>query len=742
MHFLFQTALRCLACLILSAATAFAAAPAEDVPFAQQTRQIWDLASTPWPTEAITALANGRTLAPLLEHAPEAVAPLAADHMRVATTDATILRTEDLALVAGAAGLRYRTANTPTERHILADRTIAVLAYDPPRHRIAAMGPDGLWLHDLKTRRTQAYPLPCSRALRRAAFDANGTLWIATGMGLCRWTPTATRLYQEAEEIVSAYVNDVTVDNQGRILAACLGGVSVYEQEHEVLRLTPANGLPCAETTCVAAAPDGGIWIGTTRGLARYDEGAWSFLAGRRWLPDDQVLALGVDASGTAWALTPKGLAAISRSSMTLLDKALFFHSVSEQRHVRPPGIEEKCRLPIPGDVSQWLPEDDDNDGGYTALYGVMQALRYQATGDPDAAAKARRAFEVQLLLEEVTGVPGYIARTVIPPDWEHMHDPNTEMSAAEITQAKLRDPRFKYVPVRWRLTPDGQWRWKSDTSSDEITAHFYALHMYHDLVADATEKKRVAALAARMMDYIIAGGYTLRDLDGAPTRWGVWSPEKLNHDPDWRAERGINSLEMLSYLKTAFQLTGNPRYQREYLKLIRRHGYAENARRAKTFNPAWRTHIDDELLAFAYPALFKYETDPKLRAIYRESLDAWFEGVKNDINPFFNYTYLLCTGEEHQRGDSLFFLRDCPLDLVDWTVDNTLREDLRIVRTPILEDRNLSRMLPPSERPVVRWDKNPWMAAWHGGGHTEWSPTFWLVAYWMGRATGALAAP
>lgn len=730
------------ACFSILASAAPATPPAEDTPFPQETREIWSASAASWPDEATRALANGRNLTPLLEELPEARRLLPPNPPEAEFLLATLLLTENHRFYGGPPGLYMRTPTANAPRRRMLDKTIAILAYDPSCQRVAALGPEGLWLHNLAKNRTERHPLPCSRALRSAVFDPNGTLWIATGMGLCRWTPASTRIYQEADEIVSAYVNDLAVDPQGRILAACLGGVSIFENDREVLRLTPANGLPCAETTSVATSPDGRIWIGTRRGLARYHNGTWSFLAGLRWIPDDHILALGIAPQGTAWVLTKNGLAAIKQAPMTLRDKANYFHAVSEQRHVRPPGIEEKCRLPIPGDVSQWKPEDDDNDGGYTALYGVMQALRYQATGDPDAAAKARRAFEVQLLLEAVTGIPGYIARTVIPPDWDHMHDPNTEMSPDEIAQAKLRDPRFKYVPVRWRISGDGKWRWKSDTSSDEITAHFYAMHMYHDLVADDAEKKRVAALAARMMDYIIAGGYTLRDLDGVHTRWGVWSPEKLNADPDWRAERGINSLELLSYLKTTWHLTGNAKYQREYLKLIQRHGYAENARHAKTFNPAWRTHIDDELLAFAYPALFKYETDPALRALYRESLDAWFDGVKNDMNPFFNYTYLLCTGEERQRELSLFFLRDCPLDLVDWSVDNTDREDLTILRAPILEDRNLSRMLPPSERPVVRWDKNPWMAAWHGGGHTEWSPTFWLVAYWMGRASGAIAPP
>ncbi len=59
--------------------------------------------------------------------------------------------------------------------------------------------------------------------------------------------------------------------------------------------------------------------------------------------------------------------------------------------------------------------------------------------------------------------------------------------------------------------------------------------------------------------------------------------------------------------------------------------------------------------------------------------------------------------------AESVAFLRDQPLDLRQWTVDNSKREDVELVRRPMLEPLQTSRMLPPSERGVMRWDKNPW---------------------------------
>jgi hypothetical protein len=75
----------------------------------------------------------------------------------------------------------------------------------------------------------------------------------------------------------------------------------------------------------------------------------------------------------------------------------------------------------------------------------------------------------------------------------------------------------------------------------------------YYDLVADEAEQEYVSRHIRNIIDYIIDGGFVLKDLDGAHTKWGVWSPEILNKDPDWAPERGINFVEILSYLKLAY---------------------------------------------------------------------------------------------------------------------------------------------------------------------------------------------
>ena len=75
-----------------------------------------------------------------------------------------------------------------------------------------------------------------------------------------------------------------------------------------------------------------------------------------------------------------------------------------------------------------------------------------------------------------------------------------------------------------WHWTPDKEYYWKGDTSSDEIVGHFFLFSVAYDLLPDAGLRQRIATTSARIMDHILRNQYTLVDLDGQPTRWGWWS--------------------------------------------------------------------------------------------------------------------------------------------------------------------------------------------------------------------------
>lgn len=636
----------------------------------------------------------------------------------------------------------YQITNDQPTRIDATKGVISALALTPKG--ITALGIEGAWRRE--NNEWKSLQGNWSRNLRDLIEDESGNLWIATGMGLYCETPIGLRHFYRPDDLLSGDVNALAIGPKGQLWIGSWSGIDIYEHGVRTESFTGAKGLPHYDIRSLTFAPDGTLWAGTALGAARFKDGAWSLRHSRRWLLSDDVRDIAFDAQGNAWIATSAGVSAIKQRTMTLEEKASHYQAICEKRHIRPPGFVEKCYFPDPQNHDIWEPRDDDNDGQYTNIYMVAESFRYAATGDPQAKANADRAFDAIEMLRTITGMDGFFARTIVPSDWTRMADMNETISPEEAAERQVRDPRYKPVEIRWRLSADGKWFWKGDTSSDEMTGHFYGAYYYYTLAADESHKERVRAQIAAIAGHMLDHNYTLTDQDGKPTRWGVWTPDRLLKDPEWRVEAPINAFEALSFLKTAYYITSEPRFEKAYQTLIEKYGYDELARRPKCYGISERTHIDDELLALAAPGLIFNETNPALRAKFLEGIVWSYQSIKNDVNPFSNFTLGALGAKTFQLKDSVEFLRDTPLDLVMWTVDNATREDLNLVRAPMLEPLQLDRLVPPSERGVMRWDKNPWevISGDFGDpkGHLESSGVFWLLPYWMGRYYGFIDPP
>src|SRR2546423_256068 len=285
---------------------------------------------------------------------------------------------------------------------------------------------------------------------------------------------------------------------------------------------------------------------------------------------------------------------------MTLAQKAELFEQRIRARHDRY-GMTASSHLAVAGDVSSNRMHDNDNDGLWTAMYAAAECFRYAVTKSPDALANARKAVEVVLFLEEVTGRNGFPARSFI-----RKGDPMPQGG-------------------EWHWTDDGKYYWKGDTSSDEIVGHFFIYSIAYDLLPDAQLKKRVAATAMRVMDHIIGHGYYLVDLDGKPTLWGFWAPERLAHEPD---ERALNTVQLLSFLKTTAHITGDSRYDAEYKKAAWDFKYADWLTRVNEYRQEMN-YSDEELVMLPYYCVFRYEKDPALLKAYRAGVDEWWKNIR-----------------------------------------------------------------------------------------------------------------
>ncbi len=434
------------------------------------------------------------------------------------------------------------------------------------------------------------------------------------------------------------------------------------------------------------------------------------YFAGKRWLPDDHVTGAGFQTGETViWIETPKGFSRIEYKEMTLADKSKAFVERVQKRHVRW-GMTSDSILQTPGDLSTNKTVSSDNDGLWTQMYIAAEAFRYAVTKAPDARANAKVGLEAMLRLEQITGISGFHARSII--------------KIGEDIQPKDGE---------WHTTADGLWRWKGDTSSDEIVGHYFGYAIYYDLVADEAEKQKIRGVVTRMTDHILNNNYQLIDVDGKRTRWGWWAPEDIWEDPD---ETGLRALHLLAHLRTAHHITGNARYQQTYEELISKHRYHLLMRNQKINYPGHVNHSDDELAFLSYYPLLVYEKDAKLREVYLQSLERSWQVERPERNPLWNFIYAAGSdAKEFDRAESLRTLREIPMDLIEWTVTNSHRLD---VPMDLLADRFNRKqalvVLPYDELPMTKWNGNPYRIDGGNSGRREDDGAYFLLPYWMGR--------
>jgi hypothetical protein len=399
----------------------------------------------------------------------------------------------------------------------------------------------------------------------------------------------------------------------------------------------------------------------------------------------------------------------------TLADKARQYEAQIERRHNRG-GYVTVCFLADPHDLTAGHQHEvSDNDGLWTAMYLAAEAFRYATTGEVEARERAARSLRALLELERVTGIPGFPARAL----------------------AQKGEPQAVLSTGEWHAAADGQRVWKGDTSSDEIVGHFFGLSVYYELVADEPERAAIRETIRRITDHILDHGYLLIDADGRHTRWGVWSPEQLS-TPAWAGDRGLNALEILSHLRVAAHIVGDPKYEAAARELVETHGYALHTVQQKITRPGHVNHSDDELAFLSYYPLLRYETDPHRRALYRASLERSWQIERPERCPLWNVIYGALTGRPCELDAAAETLREIPPDLRHWTMRNSQRPDVEVdSEAGRFGEAQSRRVLPASERPVMKWNGNPYRLDGGDGGRTEEDGTFFLLPYWMARCHG-----
>ena len=519
----------------------------------------------------------------------------------------------------------------------------------------------------------------------------------------------------------------LTADKSKVVVGTDDGLISLDSESFE--ETAPINKkLPNTKISCISEI-NGRLWFGSAKGaFSLRADGTYDYYASRRWLVDDKVSDISSGPDNSVLILTEKGLSKINFVEMTLAEKAEYFQEVQRLRHIRH-GFSSEGHLSIPGDPSSIVLGDTDNDGLWTSMYLAGELFRYAATKSEDALQNAYEAFEAMERLTEISGIKGFPARTY----------------EIDGYQSSDNDPAMPEDQKIWRLTEDGRWRWKSTTSSDESCGHFFVYALFAEIVPDKEWQDRAIHQIKIEMDHIIEHDWYLVTWNGEITQWGRWNPDYVNSFPISVGDRRLNSTLILAFLQTAYHFIGDEIYKEKAYELMDEYGYAENTIRPATvighvegqdLSDSWN-HSDDEMYFLTIPALVKYAFTEELKQEYFLTAQSHWEVERSEKNPLWNYLYALIGGEDYDLEESAWWLREFPMDLVSWRVDNSQRQDLTRIE-PNFRKQEYTKVLPRDERPM-HLHNNAYRNNGGSQGTREYPPYIYLLPYWAGRYVEAI---
>ena len=518
-------------------------------------------------------------------------------------------------------------------------------------------------------------------------------------------------------------INSVTFDiKTGFIWLGTDKGAFIYDNSCGWFGNGDLCSLPGECVNNISFAPGGEVLFSTEAGLCILKNGTLKYLPATRYSCEENINDA-VMCGNAVWTATDSGVSKITFTEMTLRQKADRYFEQTEKYYIRKPGFVTGVYGIKNGDMTDAKPCITDNDGLWTHLYVGALSYCYAVTKDEKVLEAARRSMKAAALLTKITGKKGFTARAV-----RFEGDPGYGTGLEE-----QRDW------CEWHKASDGTTEWLGETSSDEMTGHFFGFCNYFDYCADDEEKAFIAEIIRDITDHIIENKYRLCDVDGLPTTWACWDPDQLNRNSMWLWEKCINSLEILTFLKVAYHITGDEKYQNEYMRLGVKEHYFINAAQHK--RPDGRlNHIDDNLGFLCSATLLRLEEDENIRAYLLMGLKHHWEYERIEHCAWYNFIYGAFTGEPCDIDTGIKQLQDTPLNYTSFKMYNSKRKNLVYDTEQEYwgEDPQLTVPLDIDERVPCNYDTNIFQPDC-GNSESAPSPSSWLLPYWFGRLFGLI---
>jgi hypothetical protein len=451
-----------------------------------------------------------------------------------------------------------------------------------------------------------------------------------------------------------------------------------------------------------------------------------------------------------AWSLilspaAVNGVPAVTDSSL-LSVKAKFFQQDLLDKHwldglyvsivpSAPAGTKVLHTVEEPGNVI--------HAGVWTGRYLAGVGYQYAVTRDPWVRRHGGQILRALRIQQGITGKPGLLARGYVKG-----HGPVEGWERNGQNSPEWHQGRGKFADYRWH----------GDVSVDNFNAVLYGYAIYHDLAADAAQRRLIAEDVDRLMAHLLENHCRIVDVDGEVTLWGhvgmdpdparddyyrkIYAPylKRLSlESAPWRPPLR-SSLMLLPDLLIAHHITGKPRYLDFYRKVVER--FKDNPdvlRDSDSFTLERLARVNHSSEGQAYEALYnliRYETNPALFKIYGKWVEElwemnWMEG--NSLYAWMTRALLpeyraparagvkstapaeIPHGKEAMEL-ALDSLRLYPVDRVLRPVMNSLRSDME--RNSFARNESLSvHPIPINQRPLDNeyvWKGNPYqMDGW-----------------------------
>jgi len=571
----------------------------------------------------------------------------------------------------------------------------------------------------------------------------NGQFWILT-------TNSLHRLNEEdgtsAQIFTHSGLTSFDLISDTEIAIGTKSGYLVINHSGEIIE--PKNdSLPCPEITVVKQI-NSDLWFGSTKGAYMLKEdGTFNYYHGDRWLTGDLIKHIEQGPDGSVLILTDKGLSQICFKEMTLEDKAMEYEKQVRQRHIRYGINTDQVRLKN-HDLSTAQKGIADSDNLWTGMYLGSQLFRYLVTNSEEAKQNCYEAFEAMERLHEINNIPGLFGRTF-------------ERSGYYEFRKEYRSYVENYWyeghnnNVSWNHSDDPEWDWRASASSDQTVGQMFALMLLAEYIDDEEWRQRAIKLLDNLVGYIAENNYMLIDVNGKPTLWGRWNPEYVNRFLPMVGDRKVYSSNLIAFLQAAFRFTGKDLYKEKAFELMNDHGYLENLTRpfsqigptsdtsdawSKMLSSEWN-HSDDEMYFLAYWGLYPYALNDTLQEAYRAAIKDHWQFERPEKNALWNFCYAMTGANDFDLEESIWHLKEFPLDMIQYETTNSHRKDIEFVE-PGFWGQTISEVLPPDERPELKHNKNLFKLD-GADRHSELSAgDTYLLPYWMGRFLGVISAP